>query len=117
MEPPKPIREERPWGEYIEFTRNTPSTVKIITVKPHEALSLQWHHNRDEFWHVISGTGTITKGMETFPAKPGDQFFLPRTANHRVEADDKPFVFLEIALGDAAETDIVRLDDKYGRES
>jgi mannose-6-phosphate isomerase len=117
MESPKPFREERPWGEFIEFTRNKPSTVKIIKVKPNEALSLQSHKERDEFWHIVSGTGIATKGMHAMDAGPGDEFFIPRLTNHRLEAREEPLVVLEIALGDAEETDINRVEDKYGRES
>ena len=47
MQSPKPYREQRPWGEFVEFTRNTPSTVKLINVNAGESLSLQSHENRD----------------------------------------------------------------------
>ncbi len=39
--------EERPWGVFRKFTDNKPSTVKIITVKPNEELSLQSHNKRE----------------------------------------------------------------------
>ena len=115
MQPPKPYREKRPWGEYIEFTRNTPSTVKIITVNAGEAFSLQTHVHRDEFWRVISGNGIIHTGSSTVSVKIGDHHFIPRGTAHRIEAGDEPVVILEISFGDFDEKDIVRLEDKYGR--
>lgn len=115
MEAPKPFREERPWGEFIEFTKNTPSTVKIITVKAGESLSLQKHRNRDEFWRVISGMGSIKIGDDSFSAKQNDEYFVPRGVTHRMSAGVEPLVVLEIAFGDFDENDIERLDDKYGR--
>jgi mannose-6-phosphate isomerase-like protein (cupin superfamily) len=89
--------------------------VKIITVNPGEALSLQHHRNRDEFWHVLSGEGFITIGTERITAKAGDDHFVPRETAHRMEASSSPLVILEIAFGEFDENDIVRLEDRYGR--
>ncbi len=115
MESPKPYREERPWGEFVEFTRNIPSTVKIITVKPGESLSLQHHKNRDEFWRIISGDGTIEIGDKKVPAVPGHDHVVARETNHRIEGGTQPLVLLEISFGDFDENDIVRVEDRYGR--
>lgn len=115
MKPPIPYREERPWGEFVEFTKNTPSTVKILTVKPGEALSLQKHSSRDEFWRVLSGDGYITIGSDRVPASAGQEYFAPRQTDHRMEGGSEPLVILEISFGEFDESDIVRLDDRYGR--
>jgi mannose-6-phosphate isomerase-like protein (cupin superfamily) len=115
MQPPKPYREKRPWGEFVEFTKNTPSTVKIITVSPGEALSLQKHHQRDEFWRVLSGDGFITIGSERIAAHSGQEYFAPRETDHRMEGGAEPLVILEISFGAFDESDIVRLEDRYGR--
>jgi mannose-6-phosphate isomerase len=112
---PQPYHEKRPWGEFVEFTRNTPSTVKIITVNPGEALSLQHHAHRDEFWNVISGNGSATIGKTSLPLNPGDSHFVPRETPHRLTGGTLPLIILEISLGDFDETDIVRLEDRYGR--
>ncbi len=117
MQSPKPYREERPWGEFVEFTKNASSTVKIITVKPGEALSLQRHKNRDEFWRVLSGDGFITIGEDRLPAKAGSEYFAPRGTNHRMEGGALPLQILEISFGEFDEDDIERLEDKYGRSS
>ncbi|MEK7641636.1 MAG: phosphomannose isomerase type II C-terminal cupin domain [Patescibacteria group bacterium] len=115
MQPPKPYREARPWGEFIEFTRNTPSTVKILTVNAHEAFSLQTHSKRDEYWRVISGTGTIQVANQTYAVIAGESHFIPRGTLHRVEAGDTTVIILEISFGDFDEKDITRHDDRYGR--
>lgn len=117
MQPPTPIKKKRPWGDFIEFTRNTPSTVKIITVNPGEAFSLQHHEHRDEFWHIISGTGRITLGDTAADIVVGQDYVVPRGTNHRVEASTSPVVFLEISFGTFDEDDITRLADNYGRTS
>lgn len=113
--PLNPYREKKPWGDYEKFTENEVSTVKILTVLPGEAFSLQKHNNRAEFWRIISGDGNITIGGETFPTKMGDEHFIPAETNHRLEALDSPLVVLEISFGDFDEQDITRIEDKYGR--
>ena len=108
-------KEARPWGNFERFTLNETSTVKIVTVNAGEAISLQTHDNRDEFWRVIAGSGVITIKHETHNAGVGDQFFTPRGSEHRVEGGREGLKFLEIAFGDFAEGDIHRLEDRYGR--
>jgi mannose-6-phosphate isomerase len=115
MQAPTPYQEKRPWGEFVEFIRNAPSTVKIITVNVGEAFSLQTHSKRDEFWHVISGEGSITIGDAQFAVRSGQDHFIPRGTNHRIEAGEENVVILEISLGDFDEADITRLEDRYGR--
>lgn len=107
--------DDRPWGNFKRFTLNEPTTVKIITVEPNKALSLQKHLKREEFWHVISGTGTFTIGDARLPAEIGKDYFIPVGAIHRVETGEAQLVFLEIAFGEFDENDIVRLEDRYGR--
>ncbi|MCF7865425.1 MAG: phosphomannose isomerase type II C-terminal cupin domain [Candidatus Pacebacteria bacterium] len=111
-------QEERPWGNFRQFIKNTPSTVKIITVHPGQALSLQTHEHRSEFWRVIDGVAKVEIGGEVFEAKNGDEFEIPTGTTHRVSVDESStdnFKFLEIAIGDFNEADIHRLEDKYGR--
>jgi mannose-1-phosphate guanylyltransferase/mannose-1-phosphate guanylyltransferase/mannose-6-phosphate isomerase len=105
----------RPWGQFERFTLNDPSTVKIITVNAGEEFSLQIHSRRDEFWRVIAGYGTITVGDEKHEATPGDEFFIETGSKHRAQGGEEGLVFLEIAFGEFDESDITRLEDKYGR--
>lgn len=100
---------------YERFTLNEQSTVKIITVNPGEAFSLQTHAEREEFWHIISGTGSVTVGDKTSDAKAGDNFFIPKSAMHRLEGGPSGCMFLEVAYGTFSESDINRVEDKYGR--
>lgn len=106
---------ERPWGFFDQFIQNQPCTVKLITVHPHESLSLQYHQHRTEYWVIVSGAGVITVGDEHKNAVKGDRFEILKGQPHRVEAREDGLVFLEIAVGDFNENDIIRLEDKYGR--
>ncbi len=108
-------QEVRPWGNFERFTLNEQTTVKIITVEADQSISLQTHEHRDEFWRILSGSGTVViDGIER-EAKAGDQFFSKRGGKHRVEGGHHGLTFLEIAFGEFDEHDIIRLEDRYGR--
>ena len=106
---------KRPWGQFDQFTQNEKTTVKIISVDKENSLSLQYHNNRTEFWHIISGNPIVTINENKTNAKPGDEFVVEKRDLHRIEASDSDVLFLEIAYGDFNEDDIVRVEDKYGR--
>ncbi len=106
--------ENRPWGKFERFTLNQKSTVKIITVNKGEAFSLQYHNNRAEFWRVLKGVGIATIGTETREVKEGDEILIPVNTHHRM-VGITDIEFLEIALGEFDESDIIRIEDKYGR--
>src|SRR3989344_1772652 len=96
---PNHKKEERPWGNFERFTLNEKTTVKIVTVKEGEAISLQTHKDRDEFWRVLEGSGSITIGQKVSDAVPGDSFFTSRGSKHRVEGGAGGLKILEIAFG------------------
>jgi len=114
MEKIEPKTVERPWGGFEEFCENTECTVKILTVNEGEALSLQKHRRRAEFWKILSGSAKVLIGGEEAEAKEGDEFNIPPETEHRITAATKTRV-LEISLGEFDEGDEVRLEDKYGR--
>ena len=117
MQPPNPFRDLRPWGEELWLTRDheAPAMVKVITVKPGESLSLQFHRRHDEFWYVLSGDGTAEVGDSKVPLNAGVTCFIPRETHHRIASGSSVLTFLELAFGDFDENDIIRLEDKYGR--
>lgn len=115
MQSPKPFREQRPWGEELWITNEKPSMVKVLVVLPGEALSLQYHHHRDEYWQVLSGDGAAIIGDQEIPLSGGDHHFIPRETRHRLMGGKEPLKILELSFGEVDEKDIVRLEDKYGR--
>ena len=106
---------ERPWGNFRQFTHNESSTVKIITVKPNEILSLQSHNHRSEFWCIISGSGTVEIGGIKKDTSTGDEHEIKIGEKHRLGAGPQGMKVLEIAYGDFDESDIIHYEDKYGR--
>ncbi len=116
--PPKPpYQEKRPWGDFRQYTLNEKSTVKIITVKPGQALSLQYHQTRGEFWRVVAGTPRITVNGTIKKYEAGSEIYVAPGAHHRITAEAELVVILEIARGHFDEQDITRIDDTYGRSS
>lgn len=107
--------EQRPWGSFDQFAFNEQVTVKLITVLPGQAFSLQSHEQRAEFWRVISGNGTITIGEHSSPIIAGHDYEIPPQTKHRIEAGTEPVLILEVARGTFDENDIQRFDDRYGR--
>jgi mannose-6-phosphate isomerase-like protein (cupin superfamily) len=107
--------EQRPWGNFERFTHNEISTVKILNFQPNSAISLQLHHNRDEFWRIISGSGIVRLGGIDHPAKVGDEFFIPKETKHRLTSGNSSMQVLEISFGNFDETDEIRLEDNYNR--
>lgn len=115
MEEIKIFQDERPWGNFRQFTHNQLSTVKILTLKPNESLSLQSHKLRSEFCRVLSGSGIIEIDGNKYEVKTGDEKLVPTGAKHRVVAGPEGLAYLEIAIGDFEENDEIRYEDKYGR--
>jgi len=111
----KKIKDIRPWGNFVEYTHNEISTVKILTVLPNQELSLQFHSHRKEFWKIIKGNPHVVIGDSEIPAKTGDEFEISEGIKHQIKAIDDEVEVLEISFGDFDENDIVRIKDKYGR--
>ena len=111
----KAFQVEKPWGNFRQFTHNSSSTVKIITVNPGEALSLQSHKKRAEFWKVVKGDGIVEIDGVRMDIGEGGECEVPQGSKHRLAAGRSGIMVLEIATGDFDENDIVRFEDKYGR--
>ncbi len=109
------LSKAKPWGNSLTLTQNENSTVKLLTVKKGEALSLQYHQNREEFWKILKGNPELVIGEKTIEAHPDEEYSVLRTIKHRISAPTDDVLILEISKGTFDENDIVRLKDKYGR--
>jgi len=107
-------KEERAWGNFERFTLNEQTTVKILTIKSGEALSLQQHKHRDEFGRVLKGSAVVRIANAETDVHNKDTFFIPRNTTHRITAHEE-FVYLEISFGNFDEDDEQRIEDNYGR--
>lgn len=111
------IVDYRPWGKFTQYTHNQQTTVKIIEVKPQQKLSVQRHQKRDELWIALDLGLYALIAEETAQMIPGQEYFIPRGTVHSIEnLYPVNARFLEIAFGHFDESDIERLEDKYGRK-
>ncbi|RYH66504.1 MAG: mannose-1-phosphate guanylyltransferase/mannose-6-phosphate isomerase [Alcaligenaceae bacterium] len=107
----------RPWGTYATLKEEGGYKVKRITVKPGEALSLQYHHQRAEHWVVVQGTAMVQIGDAEHKTLPGEYRYIPLKEKHRLtNIGEDELVLVEVQCGSyLGEDDIVRLADTYGR--
>jgi mannose-1-phosphate guanylyltransferase/mannose-6-phosphate isomerase len=108
----------RPWGSYDSIDSGQRFQVKRLVVRPGGVLSLQMHHHRAEHWVVVSGTASITRGEETFLLEENQSTYIPIGIRHRIENPGRiPLHIIEVQSGGyLGEDDIVRLEDRYGRQ-
>jgi len=111
----KIIEDNRPWGRFKRYAHNETCTVKILTVKPGEKLSLQAHAQRDELWVALDEGLEVELGDRTVHPSPGDEIVILRNTKHRLSSLGKAARMLEVSFGHADEDDIVRYEDDYGR--
>lgn len=117
----RPIsRTERPWGEYYGWDRGSEWNLKTVYIKPGKRLSLQHHKHRSESWVLVEGDATATIvsriGVRRKMALKKDAVLkVPPKTIHRLESK-RGGIVVEIAFGKFDESDIVRLEDDYGRK-
>ena len=109
----------RPWGSYDSVENGERYQVKRLSVNPGASMSLQLHHHRAEHWIVVSGTARITRGDEVFLLEENQSTYIPVGTKHRIENPGKiPLHIIEVQSGSyLGEDDIVRFEDRYGRDS
>jgi mannose-6-phosphate isomerase len=113
-----PRKVDKPWGWELVWAEAEAYVGKLLFVRAGESLSLQYHEVKDESWLVQEGRATLELGevggeLETVEIAEGDAFrFRPRTV-HRVTALEDTLV-LEVSTHQLS--DVVRLEDRYGRE-
>jgi len=110
-------RVPKPWGYELIFAHTSRYVGKILHVNQGESLSLQYHEVKEETLYLLSGELKLTVeaggDRRDLIMRPGDAFHVPPRLIHRMEA---------IADSDVAEVstteldDVVRLEDRYGRE-
>ena len=107
----------RPWGSYVNLFNGKEFLIKELYVKPKGKLSLQKHYHRAEHWVVTQGKPKITLNKKYFTMKPDETIFIPLGSVHRIENPyKKPVKIIEAQVGSILkESDIVRLQDVYGR--
>lgn len=112
-----PITETRPWGEFTILDEGEQFKVKRLTVNPGHSTSLQYHEHRSERWIVVQGEATIILGSKTFTICQNEWIYIPKKEKHLLSNNgEKVLHLIEVQFGHYLfEDDIVRLEDRYGR--
>ena len=115
----EPRRVDKPWGYELIWAEAEDYVGKVLFVKAGESLSLQFHNEKDESWLVQSGRAKLELGSAGEPMLKqevigtGAAFrFRPGTV-HRVTAIEDTTI---IEVSTPHLDDVVRLEDRYGRE-
>lgn len=110
--------QDKPWGHERLWAWSETYVGKLLHVKSGESLSLQYHERKDETIALLSGRAELVHGpseeaLETRVLEPGDCFRVRPGTRHRLTAlEDSDF--LEASTPEL--DDVVRLEDRYGRE-
>lgn len=113
------MRIEKPWGYEDLIHVGQRYMFKKLFMKSGEACSLQYHVHKHETVLVHSGqllvsVGTSIEQMEDVVLGPGDFVVLEPGVIHRMSAIEDSTYF-EASTPELE--DVVRLDDRYGRDS
>lgn len=111
-------RVEKPWGHEIHFAVvDGKYCGKALHIRAGHALSLQYHQQKEETVSVQSGRLLFEIGdretLESFQLLPGESIHLLPGTCHRMTA------LVDTVVLEASTTeldDVVRLEDRYGRE-
>jgi mannose-1-phosphate guanylyltransferase len=109
-------REDRPWGYFLTIKEEKRSKIKKIVVKPGKRLSLQKHLLREETWIVLRGKGKAVVGKNTIDIEKDSVVFVKKKQIHRIiNTGRTQLVILELQQGVCKESDIIRIEDDFGR--
>ena len=115
----EPERVEKPWGWELIWAYSEQYVGKLLFVKAGQALSKQFHNVKDESWYFHEGRAQLELNApgeaveKTEVVGPGAAFRLKPGTVHKLTALEDTLV---IEVSTPHLDDIVRVEDRYGRE-
>jgi mannose-6-phosphate isomerase-like protein (cupin superfamily) len=114
----EPRQVEKPWGWELVWAETEAYVGKLLFVRAGQSLSLQYHELKDEAWLVREGRALLELGdvggdLETVEIGPGDAYHYTAGTVHRVTAIEDTLI---VEVSTPHLDDVVRLEDRYGRE-
>ena len=108
---------EKPWGHELIWAETDGYVGKVLHIEEGEALSLQYHREKDETIHVLKGrlrlvVGPSQRELVEVVLETGQGYHIRPGTVHRMEA------LVECDVLEASTPhldDLVRLEDLYGR--
>ena len=113
-----PYRVEKPWGHELIWAKTDRYVGKVLHIEKGEVLSLQYHNRKDETIYLHSGRllfeiGNEGKNLARREMRPGERVHITPKTIHRMTAIEDSDIF-EVSTPEL--DDVVRLEDRYGRE-
>jgi mannose-6-phosphate isomerase-like protein (cupin superfamily) len=112
------VRVEKPWGYELHWARTDRYVGKVIHVNRGHALSLQYHNRKDETIYLWSGRLQFEMEVDgklvSREMRPGEAIHITPKTVHRMTALEDSDI-LEASTPEL--DDVVRLEDRYGRET
>jgi mannose-6-phosphate isomerase-like protein (cupin superfamily) len=71
-------------------------TAYRVRIEPHQTTSTSYHKIAEEFYYVLSGTGTALLNGTPYELRPGDFLRLPPGTTHAFITRDEPLLMLDI---------------------
>ena len=112
------VRVDKPWGFELRFAITDRYLGKLIHVNRGQALSLQYHDAKDETLLLTLGSMDLeleddAGAMQTHRLTTGNVVRIVPGRKHRMNAVED-CEFFEVSSPEI--NDVVRLEDRYGRE-
>ncbi|MGC8460956.1 MAG: cupin domain-containing protein [Candidatus Dormibacteria bacterium] len=111
-------RVDKPWGYELRWMVTDRYAGKLLHIKAGEALSLQYHNVKDEAIYVLSGRLKLVLEnadgeLEEWECTPGMSCHVKPGRKHRFVGIEDTELF-EVSSPEL--DDVVRIEDRYGRE-
>ena len=109
----------KPWGHEVIWAHTEHYVGKVLHIKAGQALSVQYHNQKDETIHLLRGEMIYRvdfkdgRGLVEVPFSVGESYRNTPGVIHQMEAVTDCDV-LEASTPHL--DDVVRLTDRYGRE-
>jgi mannose-6-phosphate isomerase len=107
----------KPWGYELVFAHTDRYAGKILHVDAGQALSLQYHEEKDETLFLLEGEYqlVVEENGELMDrrVRAGESYHIPAGTRHRMVAGPDGCDILEVSTPEL--DDVVRLEDLYGR--
>ena len=107
---------DKPWGHELVWAETDRYVGKVLHINAGHALSLQYHNRKEETIYLYAGRLLyeieVDGKLTTRELTPGDTMHVPPKTVHRMTAIEDCDVF-EVSTPEI--DDVVRLEDRYGR--
>lgn len=90
--------EEACCGVLIKASPRSGSRAGLLILQPmpaHFSTGIHYHTEADEFFYVVSGSGTATVAGEEHPIEAGDVIFVPAGEDHRLMTQSSGMEIIE----------------------